>query len=92
MSASARVKSAPGPRASTSVARIVLPESGQGALGAPSVDNSVVDGYGCPRAVGADVPRQVVGQHRPKERCVDQPAPEFLRDDGHFDTGSPVGT
>ena len=44
-----------------------------------------------PGAVVADVPGQVVGQHRTEERGVDQSAAELLGDDGHFDAGGAVG-
>jgi hypothetical protein len=80
MPASARVKSAPVRPASKSV----VPR-------APGVDCSVVDNDGRSATVGTDVPGQIVGQHRTEKRRVDQPAPEFLSDDGYFDARGPVG-
>ncbi len=35
--------------------------------------------------------QQIVGEHRAEEGDVDQPAPEFLRDEGDFHSGGPVG-
>jgi hypothetical protein len=35
--------------------------------------------------------QQIVGEHRPEEGDVDQPAPEFLGDEGDFHRGGAVG-
>ena len=44
-----------------------------------------------PGAVVADLPGQIVREHRTEERGVDQSAAELLRDDGHLHTGGAVG-
>jgi len=54
------------------------------------VDRAVVSRYGRPLRISVEVAGQIIGQHRTQKRGVDESAPEFLGDNGHFDAGGAV--